>query len=1008
MRQKRTRMMDSTLSAGQVRLIGSCLAAVLSVGPLTFAADSLAADDPSATEATRPLPSATDRICIRGVYPHLAMFNSTLKDDGQTTGGGGECGIGAVVPWAGRLWALTYSPHAPNGSSDKLYAIDDQLNQEIRPESIGGTPAGRMIHRESRQLFIGPYAIDADGRVRAIPYSAMPGRPTAVSRHLSDPANKVYYFDMEGRIYEVDVHSLEVTLLFAKPVPGWHGKGAYTGQGRYILANNGELDVAGHSLDDLQVGGPPQGPEDNGVLAEWDGQQWRIIERRQFTEVTGPGGIYGSPDESTPVWAVGWDRRSVILKLLDGGTWHTFRLPKASHTYDGYGGWYTEWPRIREIQPGKLMLDMHAMLWDFPATFSAANTGGIRPIASHHRYIPDFCHWNGRIVLATDETTIMANPLAGQSQSNLWFGQLEDMAGWGPKTAWGGPWVGDAVKAGEPSVPFQINGFQRRCVHLALGRGRTAAGLTDADSGEMLYRCTGLFPITALPEPLRDLARVTIGRGDYHDPAPGYSFVVNQDVVVYLEVDARPEAKLGPGWDKTPMSAAWGNYTDHIYRKSFPKGRVDVPGHPIAHKPNDYGVPHLAFVEPAATDAGELEITELPRDLKGRVTYPARGRETLASRPASPTASDTGATFTLEADIAGDGRWTRYRQIPVPADGYVYHVFPDDFQANWIRVTVDRDCLATAFFHYSSPGHAAANNPLFAALADVHDDRAVGGLIRPGKRNRNLQFLARRPADDGQIGETYFEVDERMAFSRPDADAADEVREIAEVHLDFEVDDASVIMTEKGRRFRLPKGDARYDRPFATGWPRGIRECESERWLMNIHGTFYEKPREAGLWKIKPVATHNRQIMDFCTWRGLLVISGTTHQARPDGQYFRSDAHDEPGLWFGAIDDLWQLGKPVGHGGPWLDTPVRPRDRSDPYLMNGYDRKRIAVSHDADAAVTVTIEVNFDHGDWREYDNLSVPPGQTVTHEFPQGFAAHWVRVSADQACRATAQLTYD
>ena len=35
--------------------------------------------------------------CIDGIYPHLAMFN-----------GEGECGTGAVVPWAGSLWAVTY------------------------------------------------------------------------------------------------------------------------------------------------------------------------------------------------------------------------------------------------------------------------------------------------------------------------------------------------------------------------------------------------------------------------------------------------------------------------------------------------------------------------------------------------------------------------------------------------------------------------------------------------------------------------------------------------------------------------------------------------------------------------------------------------------------------------------------------------------------------------------------------------------------------------------------
>lgn len=73
-----------------------------------------------------------------GIYPHLAMFNDE-----------GECGTGAVAPWADRLWVISYAPHKPAGSTDKLYEITPGLEQIVRPESVGGTPANRMIHRES-------------------------------------------------------------------------------------------------------------------------------------------------------------------------------------------------------------------------------------------------------------------------------------------------------------------------------------------------------------------------------------------------------------------------------------------------------------------------------------------------------------------------------------------------------------------------------------------------------------------------------------------------------------------------------------------------------------------------------------------------------------------------------------------------------------------------------------------------------------------------------------------
>jgi len=133
---------------------------------------------------------------ISGIYPHLAYYNNE-----------GECGTGAVVPWADRLWVITYGPHFPFGSSDKLYEITPELEQIVRPESIGGTPANRMIRKESNQLFIGPYAIDDNRNVRVIPYEEMPGRHTGNARHLFDPAGKIYYGTMEEGFYEVDVNT---------------------------------------------------------------------------------------------------------------------------------------------------------------------------------------------------------------------------------------------------------------------------------------------------------------------------------------------------------------------------------------------------------------------------------------------------------------------------------------------------------------------------------------------------------------------------------------------------------------------------------------------------------------------------------------------------------------------------------------------------------------------------------------------------------------------------------
>ncbi|MCU0783578.1 MAG: hypothetical protein MUF81_05920 [Verrucomicrobia bacterium] len=421
---------------------------------------------PIALGAFVALPAAAAPPQISGIYPSLATFNHE-----------GECGTGAVVPWADRLWVISYAPHKPTGSSDKLYEITPELEQIIRPESIGGTPANRMLHRESQQLFIGPYVIGSNGSVRVISWTNMFGRLTGLARHLTDPANKIVFATMEEGIYEVDVKTLAVKELWADEqkksgrkanLPGYHGKGFYSAQGRYVYANNGDHAAAARK--------DPTVP--SGVLAEWDGQadQWTVVRRNQFTDVTGPGGIAGNPPGDDRLWSIGWDHRSLILMLLDGGQWHSFRLPKASHCYDGAHGWNTEWPRIRDIGEDALLMTMHGTFWKFPKTFSAANTAGLAPRSSYLKVIGDFCRWQDRLVFGCDDTAQneflnkdrlngnLAGP--GKSQSNLWFVEPNAVDAFGPALGRGAVWLNDDVKAGVASEPFLFSGFAHRSLFL--------------------------------------------------------------------------------------------------------------------------------------------------------------------------------------------------------------------------------------------------------------------------------------------------------------------------------------------------------------------------------------------------------------------------------------------------------------------------------------------------------------------------------------------------------------
>lgn len=780
---------------------------------------------------------------ISGIYPHLAVFNQEQ-----------ECGTGAVVPWADRLWVITYAPHKPRGSTDKLYEITPDLRQIVRPESIGGTPANRFIHRESQQLFIGPYAIDAQRNVRVIPYQKMFGRPTGNARHLVDPANRVYYASMEEGFYEVDVRTLAVTELFRDEqlkepfrranLPGYHGKGLYSGQGVLVYANNGENSPLARRQPDIP----------SGALAEWDGvsESWTVVRRNQFTEVTGPGDLAGNPNPATdPIWSIGWDHRSLILMVRDAGRWHAYRLPKGSHSYDGAHGWNTEWPRIRDIGEADLLMTMHGTFWRFPRTFSAAGSAGIAPRSNYLKVVGDFTRWGGRIVLGCDDTALseflnrrrakgrLAAP--GQSQSNLWFLDPAQLDRLGPALGRGAVWLDEAVRRDTPSDAYLFSGYEQRTLHLA-------------------------------------------------------------------------------------------------------------------------------------HDAGAA------------------------------------VTFTLEVDRAGDNRWTTLRTVEVPASGCAWTAFAAGEQGAWIRVRAARDLgRATAFFAFRARDErpVAQEDAAFAGLARAGDDvPAIGGLLHARGAGRKTLGVATANA--------FYEMGPEMKLTRSEEPGALAwMRENVAIPADaVALDAASVVYTdEAGKRFRLPKGRSDHAATGSLGAERTVREVCTERDLLNCAGTFFELPAEnaGGIAKVRPVATHRRRIHDFATWRGLLVMTGLEARGADENRHVIRSADGQAAVWVGAVDDLWRFGKPVGEGGPWFETTVRAGAASEPYLMTGYDRKTLRLSHRGARSVTMRVEVDVaGNGTWVEYRSFEVAADRVEEHVFPAGYQAYWIRVVANAEVTATAWLVYE
>ena len=150
---------------------------------------------------------------------------------------------------------------------------------------------------------------------------------------------------------------------------------------------------------------------------------------------------------------------------------------------------------------------------------------------------------------------------------------------------------------------------------------------------------------------------------------------------------------------------------------------------------------------------------------------------------------------------------------------------------------------------------------------------------------------------------------------------------------------------------------------------------------------------------------------DGPTDSGRVVASGLSgiKPDAPAGPHVIRSADGKAALWVGALDDLWQLGKPRGEGGPWRQTRVAAGEPSDPYLLWGYDQRTLTLEHDQNTPVDFMLECDLTGtGLWVPFQTIQVAPGQGSTLTFPVDWQARWLRVTAAQACTATAQLKYE
>ena len=414
-----------------------------------------------------PVPLSSAFVSSSGVFPALSTGSESAPKRS-------EAGHGAMMSWADRLWLVTYLSVPKAGNGTGLYSIDSNLVM-TKVASHDSCYANRLLIPGMNSIVIGPYVIDDAGNVRVLE-QLLSVRVGGMAAHIHFPQTMVYMLGMDGPLWECDLVSLNCTLLYdlvkelgIPPDQQVHMKAAHTMAGTLWIASN--------TFDEEDFVGTAHG----GRLATWQGNAtspWVILEETAFTEVTGRYNF------GQVVFALGWDDASVILKVVDNGadevsydkSVQTYRLPKASHAYDHL--WTTEWPRIREVETERFLMDMHGMFYELPPFAWGGGVFGIKPVSQHLRMVPDYCSFRGFLVLGGNQVSSIFdnNLVTGQSQSGLFFGKTDDLWSFGKPQGWGGPWLYDLVAANAPSDPYLMTGFDKKMVHMR------AEGLAPADT----------------------------------------------------------------------------------------------------------------------------------------------------------------------------------------------------------------------------------------------------------------------------------------------------------------------------------------------------------------------------------------------------------------------------------------------------------------------------------------------------------------------------------------------
>ena len=117
----------------------------------------------------------------------------------------------------------------------------------------------------------------------------------------------------------------------------------------------------------------------------------------------------------------------------------------------------------------------------------------MKPVCSHNKRIDDFATWRGLLWLSGVKPDAQSSEHVIKSEDGsmaLWAGGIDDLWKLGKPIGRGGPWKNTSAKAGIPSDPYLMNGYDQKSLTLKANRNCTIHVEVDFDlqSGFHRYR----------------------------------------------------------------------------------------------------------------------------------------------------------------------------------------------------------------------------------------------------------------------------------------------------------------------------------------------------------------------------------------------------------------------------------------------------------------------------------------------------------------------------------------